>query len=54
MFFSIRRDIIYQKTANNFDAKRITLEPEELEQGILEDFLEQFISEYKGGFENED
>ena len=40
---------IYLNSAN-VDAKRITLEPEELEAGLLGDLLEQFISEYKRGF----
>ena len=48
-FSKINIDITYQKDASNVDAKRITLEPEELEQGLLEDLLEQFILEYKRG-----
>ena len=43
----INIDITFQKDSSNIDAKRITLEPEELEQGLLGDLLEQFISEYK-------
>ena len=48
-FSKINIDITFQKDINNIDAKRITLEPEELEQGLLEDLLEQFILEYKKG-----
>ena len=39
-------NITYQKDSENIDAKRITLEPEELEAGLLGDLLEQFILEY--------
>lgn len=52
-FSKINIDITYQKNNDNIDAKRITLEPEELEAGLLEDLLEQFIVEYKKGCENE-
>ena len=52
-FSKINIDITFQKDSNNVDAKRITLEPEELEQGLLEDLLEQFIIEYKRGCEND-
>lgn len=52
-FSKINIDITYQKNGDNVDAKRITLEPEELESGLLEDLLEQFILEYKRGIENE-
>ena len=48
-FAKINIDITYQKDSSNIDAKRITLEPEELEAGLLEDLLEQFILEYKKG-----
>ena len=48
-FSKINIDITYQKDNDNIDAKRITLEPEELEDGLLTDLLEQFIREY---FEN--
>jgi len=48
-FAKINIDITFQKDSANIDAKRITLEPEELEQGLLEDLLEQFILEYKKG-----
>lgn len=50
-FSKINIDITYQKNASNIDAKRITLEPEEFEAGILEDLLEQFILEYKRGLD---
>ena len=52
-FSKINIDITFQRNSTNIDAKRITLEPEELEAGLLEDLLEQFISEYKRGAENE-
>ncbi|MCQ2754150.1 MAG: hypothetical protein MJ231_03780 [bacterium] len=45
-FSKINIDITLQRKNGNIDAKRITLEPDELEQGLLEDLLEQFISEY--------
>ena len=45
-FSKINIDITYQKDSENIDAKRITLEPEELEAGLLGDLLEQFILEY--------
>lgn len=47
-FAKINIDITMQKNNDEVDTKRITLEPEELEQGLLEDLLEQFISEVKG------
>lgn len=46
-FSKINIDITYQTNAQNIDAKRITLEPDELEAGVLEDLLEQFILEFK-------
>lgn len=46
-FSKINIDITYQKDFENIDSKRITIEPEELEAGLLEDLLEQFINEYK-------
>ena len=52
-FSKINIDITFQRDATTVDAKRITLEPEELEAGLLEDLLEQFILEYKRGDENE-
>lgn len=48
-FSKINIDITYQKDSESVDAKRISLEPEELEAGLLEDLLEQFILEYKRG-----
>ncbi len=53
-FSKINIDITLQKDSANIDAKRITLEPEELEAGLLEDLLEQFIQEYKNGEGNDD
>lgn len=52
-FSKINIDITYQKDSENIDAKRISLEPEELEAGLLEDLLEQFILEYKRGYDND-
>lgn len=52
-FSKINIDITYQKNSTTMDTKRITLEPEELEPGLLEDLLEQFILEYKKGGEND-
>lgn len=34
-------------------SKRITLEPEEFEEGLLEDLLEQFVSEFRNEVNNE-
>ena len=51
-FSKINIDITLQKNTENIDAKRITLEPEELEAGLLEDLLEQFITEFKSEFNN--
>ena len=48
-FSKINIDITFQKNQGNIDAKRITLEPDEFEAGLLEDLLEQFILEYKRG-----
>lgn len=52
-FSKINIDITYQKNSSNIDAKRIVLEIEEFEAGLLEDLLEQFILEYKRGAEND-
>ena len=46
-FSKINIDITYQKDSDTIDSKRISLNPEELETGLLEDLLEQFINEYK-------
>ncbi len=51
-FSTINIDIIYEVLHKNnqdniSETKRITLEPEELEAGLLQDLLEQFISEFK-------
>lgn len=50
-FSKINIDITMQKN-NDIDTKRITIDPEELESGILEDLLEQFIQEYKSNIYN--
>ena len=46
-FTRINIDITYMSSANNIDAKRISLNPDELEEGLLEDLVEQFIMEFK-------
>lgn len=46
-FSKINIDITSQSLDNNIDTKRITLEPEELEKGVLEDLLEQFLTEFR-------
>ena len=46
-FSKVNIDITYQKNNVNIDSKRITLEPQEFEAGLLTDLLEQFILEYK-------
>lgn len=51
-FSKINIDMTYQNGEQSIDAKRITLEPEELEQGLLEDLLEQFILEFKRGYKD--
>ncbi len=48
-FSKINIDITFQKNSEPIDTKRITFEPEELEAGLLEDLLEQFILEYMKG-----
>lgn len=49
-FSTVNIDITFQEHIKNQDkseSKRITLEPEELEAGLLQDILEQFIIEFK-------
>ena len=46
-YATVNIDINYQNTENTNDSKRITLEPDELEAGLLQDILEQFILEFK-------
>ena len=46
-FSTVNIDITYTSADNNIDTKRITLQPNELESGLLEDLLEQFIKEFK-------
>ena len=48
-FSKINIDITCSNNSRTVDTKRITLEPEELEAGLLEDLLEQFIADYKKG-----
>ena len=44
----INFDILYKKKNDNlYSPKRITIEPEEFETGIVEDLLEQFVIEFK-------
>ncbi len=56
----INIDITYQKNSLTDgekvqfpQAKRISLEPEELEEGLLEDLLQQFIAEFKQEVSND-
>ena len=50
-FSKINIDITYK--SDKIDSKRITLEPEELEAGLLEDLIEQFIIEFKEEVNND-
>lgn len=58
-FSTINIDITYEGITFDkdgspiVDSKRITLEPEELEAGLLQDLLEQFILEFKKGAEHD-
>jgi len=52
-FAKINIDITYQKDNTNIDTKRISLEPEEFEAGLLNDLLEQFILDYKRSENND-
>ena len=45
-YSTVNIEIEYKNT-QNIDSKRITLEPDELEAGLLQDLLEQFIIEFK-------
>ena len=52
----ISYDINHNKSCNDNkkpESKRISLEPEELETGLLEDLLEQFIIDFKSAVNNE-
>ncbi|MBQ7126933.1 hypothetical protein IJO12_07600 [bacterium] len=49
-FSKINIDISMQKNSEPEDTKRITLNRDELESGILEDLLEQFIQEIKNKY----
>ena len=49
----INIDIILENKVKIVDSKRISIEQNELEQGLLDDLLEQFILEYKKGCEND-
>lgn len=51
-FAKINIDIFYEVGSNIIDSKRITLEPEEFESGVLEDLMEQFLLEFKKGQNN--
>lgn len=48
-YAKINIDIILQKDKNILDSKRISLNPDELETGLVQDLLEQFVLEYKKG-----
>ena len=46
-FATINIDINYENSDAVTDSKRITLEPDEMEAGLLQDIIEQFIIEFK-------
>ena len=58
-FSSINIDIKFQALNSNSkpnkfpSSKRITIEPDELEAGLLEDLIAQFINEFKEDATNE-
>ncbi len=49
----INIDVTLLKDKKSPETKRITFEPEELDAGVLEDLLEQFIVEFKEEVDNE-
>lgn len=51
-FSKVNIDITY-KSKNNIPDKRINIEPDELEAGLLEDLLEQFITEFEREVNND-
>ena len=54
-FSTINIDISYTGTCKQkevHETKRITLEPDELEEGLLQDLLEQFILEFKNSYQH--
>ena len=53
-YSAINIDITYENSDKIADTKRITLEPDELEPGLLQDILEQFIMEFKKDNEGKD
>ena len=53
-FSKVNIDITFSLYKSEVPSKRITLEPEELEPGLLEDLLEQFITEFKKEIETND
>ena len=52
-FSKINIDITLTNSSNNINAKRISLNPDELEAGLLEDLLEQFVLEFKQEISND-
>lgn len=46
-------DVSYFKNKNIIDTKRISLNPEELEEGLLSDVLEQFVLEFREEIKND-
>ena len=52
-FSKINIDITFSSSPENIDAKRISLNPDELEAGVLEDLLEQFIAEFRKEVNND-
>lgn len=49
-FSTINIDISITKDPDGVDSKRITFEPDEFDEGLLEDLLEQFIRECKHNY----
>lgn len=52
-FSKINIDITLISSPDNINGKRISLNPDELEAGLLEDLLEQFILEFKQEISND-
>lgn len=52
-FSKINIDVTFSSSPDNIDAKRISLNPDELEAGVLEDLLEQFIAEFRKEVNND-
>lgn len=48
-YTAVNIDMEYQRYSKIIDTKHITLEPDDLEPGLLHDLLEQFVLEFKKG-----